>query len=268
MADTDQLEPDIISEGGESFLPGLQEDPAYYLVDPGDVTGPGKYSAGQLAHARPSIYNGKDLYVFPVGPEAFREEGQATLGLHQYIGDIETDGVTVHYDESRITLSGTFPGLTSQNNMVACRNILRSVPGKRGVILYVPGVFEQEQYVLPESWTFNHDADDRTHSIDYTITFVRIGTHGRIADPSGTIPPPNPGGNSTGSGKPHKIFVVKANVRTLRAIAKKVYHDADQWSRIVKLNEGLANRWIRHHRDVPMYKMATYRWPLGTKFRY
>jgi hypothetical protein len=107
------------------------------LVDPGRVTENGK-SAGQLAHARPSISNGSKLYVFPVGPEGFQEQGQATLGLHQYIGDNESDGITVHYDESRITLTGTFPGLTSQNNMFACRNMLRGGWKKRGVVLDVP----------------------------------------------------------------------------------------------------------------------------------
>jgi len=268
MPDTNAMRPPRITEGGETFLAGLQQDPAYYLVDPGDVTGKNEGSPGQLAHIRPSISNGKDLYVFPVGPEGFHEEGNATLGLHQYLGDTESDGVTVHYDESRITLSGTFPGLTSQNNMVACRNILRGHQGEPGVILYVPGVFEQEQYVLPETWSFDHTADDRTHSIDYSITFVRIGTKRKLIDPGGTIPPPNPGGTVGGTSAPHKVFIVKASVRTLRAIAKHVYHDPDDWSRIVRLNEGKANRWIRHHPNVPKYKMATYRWPLGTKFRY
>ena len=267
MPDGSKMQPDVITEGGETWLAGLQQDPAYYLVDPGDVTGPNEGNAGQLEHVRPSIYNGSDIYAFPVGPEGFQEQGQATLGLHQYIGDNESDGVTVHYDESRITLTGTFPGTTSQNNMVACRNILRSKPA-RGLQLFVPGVFEQVQYVLAESWTFNHDADDRTHSIDYSITFVRIGTKGRVSDPSGSIPPPNPSTGGNKGGKPHKVFIVRASYRTLRAISKKVYHDPDDWSRIVSLNEGQANRWIRHHPNVPKYKMATFRWPLGTKFKY
>src|SRR5262245_51040237 len=89
-----------------------KQDPAKYLVNPGVVKGPGKHTAGHLQHARPYIANGSRLFVFPVGVEAFTRRGEAQLGLHRYIGAISTDGQTINYEEARIELSGTFPGLT------------------------------------------------------------------------------------------------------------------------------------------------------------
>lgn len=250
------------------WLQGIGLDPAAYLLDPGHVESPGDELPGQLAHARPYFSNGSDLFVFPVGVEGFQEQGQATLGLHHYIGDTEADGVTVHYDESRITLSGMWPGITSVEVMKDCRKMLRSHPKGNGVILWVPGVFEQEQYVLPETWTFDHAEDDRSHSITYSITVVRIGTKHRVSDPTGSIPPPNPGQSNTPAGKPAKIFTVKAGVRTLRGIAKRVYNNANEWPRIVRHNEGQLNKWKKNHPDIPNHKIPTYRWPIGTKFRY
>lgn len=259
--------PPLIEENSD-YLPGVGIDPAAYLIRPGVVSSPGNHSAGQWAHARPYLSNGDNFFVFPVGPEGFQEQGEATLGLHKYIGDVESDGVTVHRDESRITLSGTFPGITSVSVMIDCRNMLRSIPQDLGLILWVPGVFEREQYVLPESWSFNHDSADRTHSIDYTITMVRVGDKHRVTDPSGTIPPANPGHKTRGKGKPAKIYTVKANVRTLRAIAKVVYKNDAAWPKLVSLNEGQLNKWKKNHPAIPAYKIPTYRWPIGTKFRY
>ena len=263
--------PPVITPGPDEtewWYPDVGIDPAAYLLKPGTVDSPGHHSSGQWVHARPYISNGDKTFVFPVGPEGFQEQGQATLGVHNYIGDTESDATTVHYDESRITLSGTFPGLTSVDVMKECRTMLRSPQKARGLILWVPGVFEQEQFVLPDTWSFEHAEDDRTHSINYTITFLRIGTKGHVNDPTNSIPPPNPGGNSGGKGKPAHVFTIRHGIRTLRAVAKHVYHDADAWPRLVRLNQGQLNRWKRKHPNVPLHKIPTYRWPLGTKFRY
>jgi hypothetical protein len=259
-------EPDRISS--EIWERGWGLDPAKYLLDPGQVLAPGKHSAGQLAHARPYISNGSDFFVFPVGAEGFRSQSQAQLGLHRYIGDNAVDGVVIHREESRIVLTGTFPGITSQDNMVECRNILRSIPHGPGIILWAPGVFEREQFVLAENWDFNHDADDRTHSIDYTITLVRIGGGHKVKDPTGRIPPPQPGTKSQPRGKPQRIFTVKAGVRTLRAISKVVYGTQDKWGNLVALNQGQMNAWKKQFPNLGAYQLPTYRWPIGTKFRY
>lgn len=260
-------QPGVIHEN-DYWYPGVGIDPAKYLLRPGRVDAPGDHSSGQWFYPRPYISNGTDVFVFPVGPEGIQEQGQATLGIHKYIGDTEADGATVHYDESRITLSGTFPGVTSVQVVRDCRNMLRGRQKGPGLILWVPGVFAQEQYVLPDTWSFTHDADDRSHSFDYSITFLRIGSKGRVNAPTNSIPPANPGAKTKPKGKPANIFIVKSGTRTLRAIAKAVYHDADAWPRLVRLNQGQLNRWKRHHPNFPAYKIPTYRWPLGTKFRY
>ncbi len=259
--------PPLIQEN-DYWIPGVGIDPAAYLIKPGKVSSPGDHSAGQWAHARPYISNGSDVFVFPVGVEGFQEQGQATLGLHHYIGDVEADGVTVHRDESRITLTGIWPGLTAVDVMIDCRTILRAIPKDIGLILWVPGVFAKEQFVLAETWQFTHEEDDRSHSISYSVTFVRIGDKHRVSDPDGTVPPPNPGSSTTPGGKPAKIFTIKAGVRTLRAVAKKVYKNDNAWPRLVRLNQGQLNKWKKNHPDVPNHKIPTHRWPIGTKFRY
>jgi hypothetical protein len=249
-------QPPLIHEN-DYWYPGVGIDPAAYLLKP-----------DQWVHDRPYITNGDQHFVFPVGVEGFQEQGQAQLGIHNYIGDNEADGVTVHFDESRITLSGTFPGLTGVLNMRELRTMLRSSQKAAGLFLWAPGVFVQEQYVLPDTWTFTHEAEDRSHSIDYSVTLLRIGSRGRVKDPNDSIPPENPGPGGKPGGKPARIFTVRAGYRTLRLIAKKVYHDADAWPRLVRLNQGQLNKWKRNHPNIPQHKIPTHRWPLGTKFRY
>jgi hypothetical protein len=243
-------------------------DPAKYLVNPGYVISPGNVSAGELAHVRPYLSNGYSIFVFPVGTEGFRAAGDAQLGLHHYIGDNAVDGVTIHYEEGRITLEGTFPGLTAQDNMVMCRNILRSPAKDPGLTLYAPGVFEREQYVLAENWEFTHDRDDRTHSIEYTITFVRTGDKHKVRDVPGRPAPPNPARKSVPRGKPHRVFTIKSGVRTLRGVSKVVYKSPAHWKRLVILNQGQLNNWKRKHPALPPHRIPLYRWPIGTKFRY
>jgi len=254
--------------------PGLIErqnvgqDPAKYMVDPGEVIAPGKHTPGKLRHARPYLVNGRLLYVFPIGVEGFRRSGSATLGLRHYIGYNTADGVTIMYEEARIELSGTFPGLTSQRNMVDCINMLRSPHKRRGLVLYAPGVFNKEQFVLPESWDFQHSADDRTHSIDYNITLVRIGEGPKVKDPHGE-PPRNLGRNSSLRGKPTHSFTVNAKYRTLRGISAKVYNDPNKWTQIVSLNLQMFAVWSqKNHKSLGSHALAVYRWPIGTKFRY
>jgi hypothetical protein len=262
-----EFDPEIL------WTPGLGLDPARYLVNPGTVTAPGKHSPGHLRHARPYLANGSNLYVFPTGIEGFKRTGSAQLGLRHYIGDNSVEGVTMHFEEGRIELSGTFPGTSAQDNMVECLAMLRSKTKERGLVLYAPGVFDREQYVLPENWDFTHTEDDRTHSIGYTITFVRIGEGRKVKDPRGTPPPYNPGFRIKPKGKPTRIFKMKDGVRTLRAMAKKVYGSANKWPQIVELNYGQLQAWDKgtgrvNKASVPSHKLPTHRWPVGTRWRY
>jgi len=206
--------------------------------------------------------------VFPTPVEGFSRSGTAQLGLRHYIGANHVDGVAIHLEEARITLTGTFPGQTSQINMVECINMLRSKTGGKGLTLYAPGVFNKEQYVLPENWDFTHPEDDRTHSITYSITLVRLGEGPRVNDPLGS-PPRSQSRVSTQRGKPQKVFTVKENVRTLRAVAQSVYGSASKWTQLVALNkQQLAQIQKKLGKDTGQHKMATFRLPIGLKIHY
>lgn len=250
---------------------GMGRDPSRYLLHPGSVkmsdTGKVTTTPGNLHEVRPYIINGKKLFVFPVGPEGFRRSGQAQLGLHRPIGHDEVRGVTVHRREARIELSGMFPGTSAQSNMVNCDDILASSQ-TNGLSLWVPGVFDAEQFVLPESWDFTHDAEDRTHSISYTITFIRVGYGQKIPEKHGAPGQQGPIIRRKPKGKPHKIFTVKAGYHTFRSIAKRVYGSQKSWQKLVKLNAGQIHKWEKKYHSIPSHKMPTHRWPTGTKFRY
>src|SRR5215467_3760947 len=219
----------------QRWKPNRGMDPARYLVFPGSVLAPGRHSPGNLRHARPYLVNGRTMFIFPIGVEGFRRSGQAILCLRHYIGDNAADGVTVHYEEGRITLNGTFPGLTAQQNMVELLSLLRTKTTGNGLVLYAPGVFNKEQFCLPESWDFTHSEDDRTHSIDYTLT---------------------------------REFAVKGNTRTLRAIAWKVYGDANKWTQLVSLNRDRLGVLQSQSRTSSSHNLPYYRFAIGTKFRY
>jgi hypothetical protein len=152
--------------------------------------------------------------------------------------------------------------------MVDCINILRSKSNEPGIVLYAPGVFEVEQYVLPESWNFTHDPEDRTHSIEYTISFVRIGEGNKVKDKPGKPPPANPTVKTKPKGKPTRIFTAKAGAQTFRAISKAVYKDQSKWTKLVALNQGQLNNWKKSHPAIATHQLPTFRWPIGTKFRY
>jgi hypothetical protein len=261
--------PDIVSTSRWQDNVGL--DPAGYLVNPGDVIAPGKYTAGQLFHARPHIVNGNKFFVWPA-TEGFTRSGQATIGLHKIVGDTDIYGITVHYEEGRIELSGTFPGVTAPSLMAGLIEILKTPPPDPGLSLYIPGVFETIQFVLADSWNFPHDRDDRTHSIDYSVVFVLIGSGPRIRDPAGVPAPPNPS-TGTNYGTSSRVFVVGDGARTLRAIAQQVYGDSDKWTTLVSLNQGAladVQRGIALNKanDLPSYQLPTYRFAIGTRFRY
>jgi hypothetical protein len=205
---------------------------------------------------------GSRMFVFPVGVEGFRRSGETKLDTHFYIGDNSADGVVVHHEEAHIELSGVLPGLTAQDNMVDCISLLRSCP-MDGMFLYVPGIFEKVQYVLPQTWDFSHEGDDRTHSISFTISYLRIGEGGKTRDPLGTAPPTNiPGSKSDPKGSAAKTFTVKAGARTLRQIASIVYGDPEKWITLYQLNS-----FGSGGSDTPMFTYATAVLPIGTVLR-
>lgn len=261
-----------IVEDNQKWLPNAGHNPARYLVNPGSVKGENRHSAGALRHARPYIVSGQRIFVFPVGTEGFRRSGNATVGIHKNLGEVAVDAHVTHREEGRIELSGTFPGNTSQDAMIQCIAILRSKP-PGGIVLYVPGIFNREAYVVPETWDFSHAADDRTHSIDYTISFIRTGEGEKIGDPKGSPAPQNPTVKKKPKGKPTRFFTVAEGARTLRQISSFVYKDANKWQQLVSLNQSMIHKWQAKNlknktQGLPSYSLVAYRWPIGTKFRY
>lgn len=242
----------------QRWKPNKGMDPAKYLVAPAN-----------LRFNRPRLINGDTVFVFPVGVEGFRRSATSLLGLHRYIGDNTTDGVTINREEARIELSGTFPGITAQDNMVACFNILRSIPPKNGLVLVAPGVFEREQYVLPESWDFTHDRDDRSHSIDYVISLVRIDEGKKVPDVNAQTPKKTPANTKTKTkGKAQNTWTVKEGQRTFNQIAKRVYGDAKGSATLIDKNRAYITKWNKSHPVIPEHSLPTFHWPVGTVFRY
>jgi hypothetical protein len=256
----------------QKWVVGSGMDPARYVVGPGSIYGPNNATPGNLRHPRPYITttDGGILFGFPVGVESFRRTGAAQLGLHRVIGGKLVRGQTTHYEEGRIEMSGVFPGTSSALKMQACLEILTKSQ-RNGLRLYLPGVLANWLFVLPENWEFSHDAEDRTHSISYSITFVIIGIGGQAEDPHGKGALPNPGVKTNNKGKGTHIFVVKSGVQTFRQIAYRVYKNANLWTKLVPLNKKMVTNFEKKRlgSGTPSaYKLPTYRWPIGTKIRY
>lgn len=237
---------------GEKFVQGSGQDPARYLV-----------FDSNLYHPRPYLTSGIDTFYWPVGVEGLTDSGNATLSIHRYIGDDDADVQVIHRDESRIEMSGTFPGRHGIRSVQALKTIIRQTTPDIGKVLHLPGIFENVQYVTVENYSFNHGADDRTHSWDYSITFVRMGKGRRVRDPHGKPPPVNPSRKTVPKGKAGRYVRIKVGQVTFRQIAKKVYGNANKWHQLVDLNLKLVVGT-----GLPMWKIPTHRWKLGIRIYY
>lgn len=228
MAD---LRPDTANRN-QIWRPGTGQDPAKYLIPD-----------SQLRYARPRLTSGTKEFIWPVGTEAFRHSGQAVLGIRRYIGDNAADVHVIHKDEAHIELSGVFPGLKSVDAMIALKDVITSQTPERGKILTLPGIFEEVKYVAVESYEFNHDEDDRTHSISYSIQFIVMGTGNDIGNRKAATPAPQPG-VSTRPGEtakrpassPNRTVTSTQTMNTLPLMSKHVYGTPDKWPQIVELN--------------------------------
>jgi len=248
------IRPAVVDHAQE-FRQNTGQDPARYLVPDGN-----------LFHPRPYLTSGDLIYVWPVGVEGIRHFGNSAVAIHRYIGDSDVDVQVVHKDEARIEMSGTFPGITAVDNMAALKLLVRDQTPDPGKTLFLPGIFERVQYVVVENYDFVHAADDRTHSFDYTITFIRTGPGRRIADPHGTPAPPNPTKKVTPRGHPGRYTLSKSGSQTFRQIAKRVYGSSEKWKHLADLNARLVQ--YSHAMAIPFFQLPTYRWPLGTKIFY
>jgi len=158
-------------------------------------------------------------------------------------------------------MTGTFPGILGVQNKAALRLVIRDQTNDPGKILFLPGIFERIQYVVVENYDFYHDPSDRTHSWDYTVTFIRTGAGKRISDPHGHPAPPNPGSKKDPRGRGARFYKAKVNLQTFRQISKKVYGDEKKWTQLADANMDL-------QQGIPYHQIPNHRWPYGTKIYY
>jgi hypothetical protein len=246
----------VIRDEAQRWRPNTGQDPARRLIP---------YS--NLYHKRPTLESASKVFTWPIGIEGLRRSGTAALGIHRYLGENSVDVQVLHKDESRIEMSGVFPGITGRQYMNSLIDVIMADTPERGKILHLPGVFPREQYVVVENYDFSHDEDDRTHSWTYTITFVRIEVGKRVKDPHGKPPPPQPGVKTNNRGKAGRIFTIKDGVRTLKAVAKLKYGDADDWRKLLNANRQTLRAYMGRH-NISMHQLPTHRFPIGTKFRF
>lgn len=204
---------------------------------------------------------GGAAYVWPLGTEGFTLTGLTDVAIHKYIGDDEIDVNVMHRDEPRFEMSGLMPGNTAVDNMNSLLEVLRAPTPDRGKILFIPYAFPRQQMVVPLDWNFTHDESDRTRSIAYTVSFLRLGA-GRRRGPGAENqnPSANPAPGSSNAGDSARTFTVKDGFRTLRAISKKVYGDPDKWTKLYNLNEKKLK-----NKGITKQEAATHKLPEGMK---
>jgi hypothetical protein len=228
----------------------------------------------QLKFAPPSIRSANNTFVWPLGAEGFRRSGSATLGIHKYLGAANVSVQVIHLDEAHIEMNGTFPGLTSPQFM---EQLLAVITADGSKDLFLPGIFSRIQRVFTESYDFTHPQDDRTHSIDYTISFVRttIGATvpattsktGQTVSAQRAIPGSPRATVSGGLADNPNTYVVAQNAQSLREIAGAVYGDADEWTKLVDMNKEVLDNY-NPGIGLPAFKLPTTRLPIGTKLVY
>jgi len=227
----------------------------------------------QLKFSPPSIKSANNTFTWPFGTEGFRRFGSATLGIHKYLGGSNVAVQVIHSDEAHIELTGAFPGLASAALM---EQLLVVITADGSKDLFLPGIFTRIQRVFTENYDFSHTADDRTHSIDYTISFVRttvgatVPTDKAIAAAtaqSSAVPSSSRTTAAATVSQSERIFTVVPTAQTLREIAAIVYGDASQWQLLVGLNKDTLD--INNPGStINAYELPTIRLPIGTKIAY
>jgi hypothetical protein len=230
---------------------------------------------GSLKFAPPWIAAGGLKFTWPFGAEGFRIYGGSLNAVHRYIGGNTPDANVIHFHEGRIEMTGTFPGLTSPAMIGKLQDIATSRSKRKTFAL--PGVLAKVQYVIVDTYDFGHPVDDRTSSIDYSLTLLRVGNTGggsgsgggssaleAVQGLSGAVGAPE----RASSSKSDRTFSVVQGVDTFRAVADRVYGDVNQWPFLVELNR---NTLVNNNPDlanVSAYQLPYYRWPIGTKIAY
>lgn len=205
-------------------------------------------------------------FVWPVGTEGFSIVIDPVLGVHKYLGDNQVDVQVVHVGQENITLTGTFPGQTSNENMNALRDICLRQSPERGKVLHLPLVLPKYQYVIVENAQFDHAEGDMYQDIHYTISFVKVGTGKNAAtktpstgkqNPTTTVKKVSP------KGKAARSFTVTSSFNTLRKISSHLGRGSNGWSELFTKNK----TWFVKNK-VPTHLVPDKKLPLGMKVYY
>jgi hypothetical protein len=245
------------------------------INDPIDSNKPGVFTGGTETHKflipkrrieKPVLaIVGGDQFVWEAGLEGISISGAATIAEHKYLGDNAVVGFVTHRDTGRIEMTGQFSGKTGAQNVRDLRQIITAVTPKTGKILTLPDrVFIKQQFVIVESYNFVHAQDDRTDSFDYTINFLMVGVGKKTKVTKKTRPPSNPTSKKAKPrGKTARVFITRDGVRTLRAVAKTVYGNADRWNEIYS-----KNLKVLKSLNVPLHTLQVKVLPVGLKLVY
>lgn len=221
---------------------------------------------GRYAQPKFECPGGTPSFIWPGGTEGVHISGSASIAEHRYIGDNKLIVDVTHRDARRISLSGMFSGSTAAHNVGQLLDVITAVQPRTGKLLTVPGVFVKVQKVAVESYDFEHQEDDRTDSFTYTINFIEFGVGAKVPkltevisrislNPKGTAAPEK--------GKTQRVFIVHSGARTLRAVAKLVYGDANRWQDIYHKNGKVLNSL-----NASPAKLPTTILTLGLKLKY
>lgn len=229
---------------------GDPDDTAYYVRQPGE------------GFLRPWLaIEGGIAFLWPLGIEGFSLSVEPTLGIHKYIGDNHVKIDVMHLGEERISLSGSFPGVTAKDAMQALYKVVKAKTPDNGKLLYLPFVLDYTRRVTVASFRTDRSEDMRGEDLTYSIDFVVSDfgpeapaevTNDDIVDQQGS--PPNTSGSTS------RRFTVTSKYNTLRKIAslKKV-----GWESIYNKNRVYFDKNL-----IPMYAAPNAPIKLGTKLYY
>lgn len=213
---------------------------------------------------------GGRAFVWPLGVEGFGVSIDPQLGIHKYIGDNAVKVDVIHKGEERLTMTGSFPGLSSIGAFRALRDIVYADTPEKGKILYIPHLFTYTQRVVIAQARFDRGEDQRGTDLTYTIEFVRIGpgptppqTNKVDAVPQGTKRSKNSGAKGGSGSGAHRPFKVNGTYNTLRKIAALKLGSVSKWRTLYEKNQGTFRRL-----GVAAHLAPNYRIPLGTVVYY
>lgn len=206
-------------------------------------------------------------FVWPLAVEGFEISVDTQLGIHRYLGDVQLDVSITHQDERHISLSGKFPGHTSQANMEALMRVYAMDTPASGKILSLPGVLTEKILVVGENARYTHAQGDFTADIDYNISFVRVGTNAAsqatFAEQSFFTSSASASVTGERRGRGTNTFVTTVAINTLRRAAQFIFRDASRWIELYTMNGDLFD-----DNSTPTHLIPNAPIPVGTTLYY